>query len=192
MPFIDLNREQRATLLALARRSIEYGSQHHQPLAVDLALYDQALQQVGCCFVSLHKLGQLRGCVGALTAYQPLASDVAEHAYAAAFNDHRFNAISSDEIPLLDIEIAVLTAQTRLHGNSEAALLAQLREGVDGLTIEDRHHRATFLPAVWAKLPDKAEFLRQLKLKAGLAADYRSDTLQLFRYQTVTFSEHSG
>lgn len=51
-------------------------------------------------------------------------------------------------------------------------LLAQLRPGVDGLILHFRHHRATFLPAVWEHLPDPYVFLAQLKQKSRLAAGF--------------------
>ena len=189
MPYTELTATQQQVLLSLARRSIEHGSRHQQPLAVNLNLYDPPLQQVGCCFVSLHKLGQLRGCIGALSPYQPLARDVARHAYAAAFKDHRFNPVNAEEIPLLHIEISVLTPQTQIKCDSETALLQQLQEGLDGVTLEDKHYRSTFLPAVWEKLPDKVEFLRQLKQKAGMPADYWSSSLRVFRYRTLSFAD---
>ncbi|TQV80147.1 AmmeMemoRadiSam system protein A [Exilibacterium tricleocarpae] len=194
MPYTELTRihltqVQQDALLSLARRSIEHGSRHQQPLTVNLNLYESPLQQVGCCFVSLHKLGQLRGCIGALSPYQPLAKDVAEHAYAAAFRDHRFNPVSAEEIPLLTIEISVLTPQAEIKCDSETALLQQLQEGVDGVTLEDKHYRSTFLPAVWEKLPDKAEFLQQLKQKAGMPTDYWSNSMKVFRYRTLSFAD---
>ena len=68
--------------------------------------------------------------------------------------------------------------------DSEADLLAQLRPGVDGLILEDGTMRATFLPDVWESLPEPADFLAQLKKKAGLPVDHRSGTLRVSRYTT--------
>jgi AMMECR1 domain-containing protein len=63
-----------------------------------------------------------------------------------------------------------------------------LRPGVDGLVLHDGNARATFLPAVWESLPQPAAFLEQLKQKAGLPADYWSDTLEVWRYTTESFA----
>jgi AMMECR1 domain-containing protein len=63
----------------------------------------------------------------------------------------------------------------------------QLRPGVDGLIIEEGFRRGTFLPSVWEQLPDAREFLRHLKLKAGLPVNYWSETVQVSRYTTHGF-----
>jgi len=63
-----------------------------------------------------------------------------------------------------------------------------LRPGQDGLILQDRNARGTFLPTVWKSLPEPEEFLDQLKLKAGLSADYWSETLEVWRYSTESFS----
>lgn len=180
---------QQQQMLELARASIVHGEKHGQSIAVSVSEYDTPLQQIGCCFITLHKGGQLRGCIGALNATRPLIQEVVEYAYAAAFKDPRFPPVSEEEIEQLHISISILTPQQELQFDSEADLLNQLTPFEDGLTIEDKHHRATFLPSVWESLPDKAEFLRQLKLKAGLGVDHWSDNLRAYRYHTIAVSE---
>jgi uncharacterized protein len=66
-------------------------------------------------------------------------------------------------------------------------LLAQVRPGVDGLILQFRHYRATFLPAVLESLPDSYVFLAQLKHKAGLPLDFWSPELRAERYTTEYF-----
>ena len=74
--------------------------------------------------------------------------------------------------------------------SSEEDVLRQLRPGIDGLILEEGEiHRGTFLPSVWDSLPEPRQFLHQLKLKAGLAPDYWSDTLRILRYTTESFGE---
>jgi AMMECR1 domain-containing protein len=68
--------------------------------------------------------------------------------------------------------------------SSEADLLAQLQPGVDGLILSEGPSRGTFLPSVWAELPTPQLFLTQLKRKAGLAADYWSPEVRIWRYTT--------
>jgi len=110
--------------------------------------------------------------------------DVAENAFAAAFRDPRFPAISSSELADLDLHISILSPAEAMHFDSEQSLLAQLKPGLDGLILQDGYHRGTFLPSVWEQLPDAAEFLRNLKQKAGLPSDYWSDHLKISRYST--------
>jgi hypothetical protein len=79
-----------------------------------------------------------------------------------------------------------------LHFGSEEELLAQLRPGIDGLILQFRSYRATFLPAVWESLPDPYLFLTQLKLKAGLPLDFWSPELRAERYTTEYFGRGVG
>ena len=177
----------RATLLEVARASIQHGLQHRQALAVHPDDYPQTLRPLRATFVTLEIGGQLRGCIGALAAYQPLVQDVAAHAYAAAFEDPRFPELRSDEFPKLEIFISVLSPPEPLRFDSEEDLLAQLRPGVDGLILRFRDYRATFLPAVWESLPDPYLFLAQLKHKAGLPLDFWSPELRVERCTTEYF-----
>ena len=64
-----------------------------------------------------------------------------------------------------------------------------MRPGIDGLILEHSGSRGTFLPQVWDSIPDPAEFLRQLKRKAGLEPDFWAADLRLLRYTVVKFGE---
>ncbi|MBK7542672.1 MAG: AmmeMemoRadiSam system protein A [Candidatus Competibacteraceae bacterium] len=184
-----LSRQNRATLLEVARTSIRHGLEHGQALAVNPDDYPEALRPTRATFVTLETEGQLRGCIGTLAAHQPLVRDVAEHAHAAAFDDPRFPELTAKEFPRLDIHISVLSPPEPLQFESEDELLAQLRPGVDGLILQFRSHRATFLPAVWESLPAPYVFLAQLKQKAGLPLNFWSPDLRAERYTTEYFGD---
>ena len=126
--------------------------------------------------------GELHGCIGTLEAERSLIIDVVKNAYAAAFRDPRFAALTRSEFQHLDIHISVLSRPEPVHCTSEGDLLRQLRPGVDGLTLIEGRQRGTFLPAVWETLPGPREFLHHLKQKAGLPVDYWSDTIRFERY----------
>lgn len=185
---MSLNDSQKATLLTLARASIQEGLKAGRPLQVDLSQYDAAITCKRASFVTLERGGQLRGCIGMLEAVRPLAEDIAENAFAAAFRDPRFPALSEPEYADLDLHISVLSPAEALDFDSEQDLIAQLQPGIDGLILQEGYRRGTFLPSVWEQLPDPVQFLRHLKQKAGLPADYWSDTLKIFRYRTEMFS----
>lgn len=184
-----LSRQNRAALLEVARASLQHGLRHRQPLEVNPGDYAEPLRLLRATFVTLEKGGQLRGCIGALAAYQPLVQDVAAHAYAAAFEDPRFPELRIEEFPALTVHISVLSPPEPLRFGSEDELLAQLRPGEDGLILHFRHHRATFLPSVWEHLADPYVFLAQLKQKAGLPLDFWSPELQAERYTTEYFGD---
>ncbi len=179
---------ERALLLQTARDSIKFYLEHKKLLTVSLNNYPEQLQHHRACFVTLHLNNQLRGCIGSLTAYQPLILDVIQNAYSAAFRDPRFPPVSTQECPQLKLDISILTPAKPMHFSSEADLLHQLRPGVDGLILADHGHRGTFLPSVWEQLPDPVDFLRHLKNKAGLPADYWSATLTIENYTAELIS----
>lgn len=180
-PVVSYSPEARQTLLELARTSIQQGL-HGDVLRIQVADYAFELQTHRASFVTLHLDRELRGCIGSLEARRPLVLDVAENAQAAAFHDPRFAALTRSEFERIEIHLSILSAPEPLQFASEAELLAQLRPGIDGLILEERVCRSTFLPAVWESLPQPREFLRQLKRKAGLPADFWSDRLTIQRY----------
>ena len=147
------------------------------------------LAQPAATFVTLTRKGQLRGCIGSLQAYRPLAVDVAENAVAAAFRDPRFPPLSAEEFASTRVEVSLLSAAEPLSFTDEADALARLRPHVDGIILTHGHRRATFLPQVWEQLPKPADFMRQLKLKAGLSADFWDEHIRLARYGVQKWKE---
>jgi len=148
-----------------------------------------ALDAPGATFVTLRQSGDLRGCVGTLSAVRPLADDVRLHALAAAFRDSRFEPLRVEEFAQLEIEVSLLEPAQPLAAGTEAEVHGALRPGVDGVVLEWRGCRATFLPQVWEQLPQPREFLDALKCKAGLAADFWAEDLRLSRYRVRKFTQ---
>jgi AmmeMemoRadiSam system protein A len=148
------------------------------------------LQAEGASFVTLTVHGDLRGCIGALEPYQPLAEDVREHAVAAALEDYRFPHVQENELAKITIEVSRLTVPLPLEYRDPDDLLAKLRPGVDGVILRDGFRRATFLPQVWEKIPDKAAFLANLCYKMGAAPDtWKRKHLEVLIYQVEEFHE---
>lgn len=183
---------ERLALLELARASIRHGLAHGRPLAVPAATLVGRLAEPGATFVTLRQAGELRGCIGSLRAERPLAVDVAENAYAAAFRDARFAPVTAAEEPSLSLQVSLLSAPEALGFRDEAGLLAQLRPGVDGLIIACGERRATFLPFVWSQLPRAEDFLAALKAKAGLAPDRPCEGLRAWRYQACCVGQETA
>lgn len=179
----------REALLHTARSSIRHGLARGEPLQPALEAAPAALLEHGACFVTLQLANELRGCIGSLEAYRPLLQDVAVNAYAAAFRDPRFAPLREVEFEQVELHISVLHPPEPLRFDSEQALLAQLRPGVDGLILEAEQRRGTFLPVVWEALPEPDRFLGELKRKAGLQADYWSEDVRVWRYTTESLQE---
>ncbi len=189
-PSVDLDAGRQTRLLAIARQTIESGFDTLSAPRIELPDHDDRLSSHAAVFVTLTQSGALRGCVGSLQALEPLAQAVSNAAFNAAFRDRRFAPLAADEIAATRIDISVLSPPQTIAADSRQSLLAQLRSGVDGLIVEDRGYRATFLPKVWEKIESPEDFVSQLFLKAGLAADHWSRSLTLQRYQTFDFGEN--
>ena len=188
MRFMRIDRDNGRLLLQLALESIEFGLAHGRVMTIDVSAYPLALREKRACFLTLTDQGVLRGCTGSLEPDKTLVEHVVTSAYATAFNDPRFPPLSAGELDRLTLELAVLGPLRPLDVGSEEALIAALEPGRDGVVLQVGAKRATFLPKVWEQLPQPRDFMRHLRLKAGLAEDYWSDTVEISRYRTDTFS----
>lgn len=182
---INFSEADKAHLLDVAQKSVEFGVEHVRPLSVNPNEYDETLRVSLACFVTLLKYGELRGCIGTLEPIGPLISSVAKYAYAAAFEDPRFPQVSVSELKDLQYEISVLSKPEPLSVSSEQELLAVVRPGVDGLIVEEGYKRATYLPSVWEQIDDATMFVHELKRKAGLSRDHWSPDMNWFRYEAL-------
>ncbi len=190
MSQLFLSDEDKQTLLQVARLSLVQAADGRPAPEIDIRDYSKNLQSDGASFVTLTKVGDLRGCIGTLEAYQPLVQDVCEHARAAAIEDYRFPPVRTHEVPQIKIEISYLTDPQLLEYQNSDDLIAKLRPGIDGVVIRDGLRRATFLPQVWEKIPDPREFLDHLCLKMGGPAQlWQMKKLKVSLYQVDEFSE---
>jgi len=172
-------------LLRIARAAIA------KRLGIAASADDSAswLEEPGATFVTLNLEGALRGCIGSLQPHRALRDDVRENAIAAAFRDPRFAPVARDEFDALSIEVSLLSPAEPVACRDEADAICKLVPGADGVILELGARRATFLPQVWESLPDPRRFLAELKLKAGLAADYWSTEMRVSRYGVEKWSE---
>lgn len=186
----DLNQDEQGHLLKIARQALESGVKSMPLPDLELDELPPALVEQGASFVTLTIDGYLRGCVGALDAYQPLARDVQEHAVDAALRDFRFSHVTPAELPLITIEISILTPHVPLPYRSPQELIEKLRPHIDGVFLRDGSNKATFLPQVWDQLPNVEDFLSRLCLKMGAPGDiWRHKPLDVFIYQVQEFKE---
>lgn len=183
----DLQRDWRFVLATIGRQAV-VAAAHREDYAPPSEWLAGRLAEPGASFVTLRAAGELRGCIGSLTARRALGLDVAANARAAALDDRRFPPLGSQELPQLAVEISLLTPPEALPVRSRRELLAALRPGVDGLVLEEDGHRATFLPAVWEQLPDPEAFVGQLERKAGLRAGSWSPERRFYRYHAESIA----
>jgi len=178
-----LSPAERRALLGLARRAIE-ASLRGAP-APELADPDLPLRRAGA-FVTIHREGVLRGCIGSFETDEPVAAVVARCAVAAAWEDPRFPPVTLAEAGLIDLEISVLGPLEPIDPADPAAVVI----GQHGLLVEQGYRRGVLLPQVAVELHwDRTAFLTQTCLKAGLPEDAWRRDARVFRFEAVVFGE---
>ena len=185
----ELSLKDQSTLLDLATQVITMNC-HKQVLPeINPTEYSSSLQVQLSAFVTLTKESLLRGCIGSLNPTRPLVLEVRHNAYASAFEDYRFPNVVSNELDLINIEISVLSPCQPISFSDEKALIGQLEPFKDGVILEYKHHRGTFLPQVWEKITEPTSFFKQLKQKAGLPINFWSEEVKCYKYQVFAFHE---
>ncbi|MDO9547185.1 MAG: AmmeMemoRadiSam system protein A [Pelolinea sp.] len=185
-----LNETDKEISLKIAREAISGMVINKRLDQIELENYSVVLRAPGASFVTLTKNEQLRGCIGAIEAYQPFILDVQEHAVAAALEDYRFPPVRKEEIQQIEIEISHLTPMQKLDYSTPEDLTSKLRVNVDGVLIKANSRRATFLPQVWEKVPNPEQFLSQLCVKMGSVPTlWKTQKIQVFTYQVESFKE---
>ncbi len=180
-----LSHEEKQFLLDVARKSIDVS---FHPEDVDLPEKDEGIPEkltTPCgAFVTLHKNGKLRGCIGNFGDDRPLWKVVKEMAVAAAFHDTRFSPLLENELSDTEIEISVLTP---LHPMKD---ISELELGKHGIYIKHGLTSGTFLPQVATETGwDKEEFLGHCaRDKAGLSWDGWKDA-EVYLYEAIVFNE---
>jgi AmmeMemoRadiSam system protein A len=184
-----LSETQKRDLLQLARHSIAaYLTDLPLPLAEVPSLKDF---HAGV-FVSLHVGEHLRGCIGYVEGSRSLLEALQETAISAASRDPRFEPLSADELPQVEIEISVLSPLRKIASSAEIVL------GQHGVMIRLGHHQGLLLPQValhydWEPSPAGVEtFLTHVCQKAGLPAEgWKDPNTEIFIFEAEVFSEAS-
>jgi AmmeMemoRadiSam system protein A len=183
----DLPPETKSFLLALARQSLEacVTNVKIQPPINPPYL---TLKKHGC-FVTLTEHDRLRGCIGYIEGIKPLYQAVIENARNAALSDPRFPEVTTAELPLIKIEISVLTPPEPIIYKTPQELLEKIVPGKDGIILQNGFKQSTYLPQVWEQLPDKIQFLENLSVKGGMNPDGWK-TASVKRYRAIHFQEN--
>jgi AmmeMemoRadiSam system protein A len=139
--------------------------------------------------------GEILGWSAVMTPYRYTASarvleDVEANAVNTALRDRRFRPMTPDEVPLVVIEVSVLSVPRPLPVSSLAEAYAALRPGVDGVIVEaGAWNRATFLPKMWEAMPNPEVFLEHLWVKAGVEPGVWHEGTRLQTYTARAWRE---
>jgi uncharacterized protein len=178
----ELGPGEQAELLALARGTLEHFFQTHSLL--NYQPQHPSLHSLAGSFVSLHRHGELRGCIGHLKTDRAVYLNVMESALAAAFQDPRFAPLEHDELSQVSIEISVLSALTVVKDMQE------IETGKHGLTISMGPCRGLLLPQVALRFGwDRIRFLEETCFKAGLPKDSWRKGAVIEKFSAVVFGE---
>jgi AmmeMemoRadiSam system protein A len=180
-----LEAAEQSLLLDLARRTVEATARRRGRPEVDEATLTPGVTAPGAAFVTLHELGELRGCIGMLAHDRPLWVNVRDSAVAAARDDPRFRPVGEAELPQIAVEISVLEPPRPIADAGEFAA------GRHGIVIERGMSRGLLLPQVAAEMGwGETEMLEAVCRKAGLPRDaWRDPAVRLYVFESYCFGE---
>lgn len=180
---MEYSPEEKKALLKLARDSItDYLSNGR---GGQYPVFSEKFNEPRGVFVTLHKHGELRGCIGYIEPIKPLQQAVIDNAINSAVQDPRFDAVTSKELADIEIELSILTPPSEIKGPE--GFIA----GRHGIIIRKGFYNAVFLPQVateqgWAR----EETLSHLCMKAGLRPDeWKRPGMRFFVFTAEVFSE---
>jgi AmmeMemoRadiSam system protein A len=177
----------RRLLLQLAREGIAAhvrGTSHPAPTHLAPTHPAPILSRPGGAFVTLHKDGELRGCIGHIEPNEPLGTVVPRCAVAACSSDPRFPPVTSSELDTIDLEISLLGPLQSIAGPRDIVV------GRDGLVVERGWQRGLLLPQVATEWGwDADTFLAHTCQKAGLPRDAWRNGAKLWRFEAEVFGE---
>lgn len=170
----ELTAEERKELLGLARKTIQ--SYVKSAIIPDIKPQDQRLLANGATFVTINRVGQLRGCIGNILPVMPLYRSVITNAVSASSRDPRFPPMTDMELADMEVEVTVLSPLEPLRDAKDIVI------GKHGLYITNGQSSGILLPQVAVEQNWNAHaFLENVSLKAGLHKDAWK-TSKLFIY----------
>ena len=182
----ELSDADKKALLKIARKTAEYavaGKSVPDPDELGANISPAMKQHMGV-FVTLHKNGQLRGCIGEIMPRRPLYQAVSAQAVNSSLNDWRFSPVNTAELKDIDIEISALTPPVKVNSYKDIVI------GRDGVILSKNGRSAVFLPQVATEQGwGLAETLSNLAEKAGLDAGAWKSGAEFQTFQAIVFGE---
>ena len=179
-----LTGKDKETLLHIARNTVNTYIQKSKVPEINTTGFSDNLNTHCGAFVTLHKDGKLRGCIGRIKVDEPLYQIVQQMAIAASTQDTRFKPVKKDELDDIEVEISVLTPLKKIDSIDEIIL------GKHGIYISKGYSSGTFLPQVATETGwSLEEFLGHCardKAKIGWDGWKGAD---IYIYEAIVFSE---
>ena len=162
--------------VALAKQTIEVYVKEKRKIDVPNNLPIEMLNKKSGVFVSIHKHGNLRGCIGTFLPMQDcVAKEIIANAISASTRDPRFSAIKEDELKDLEIHVDVLTTPEKIVSKDE------LDPKKYGVIVSNGFRRGLLLPDLEG-VDTVDEQIQIAKQKADI--DF-SEEISLERFEVV-------
>lgn len=177
-----LDQNDKNSLLKLARAALE---DHVRRDETPVFKPQSAVLETKCgAFVTLHKNGDLRGCIGYIEAFKPLYQTIIEMAQAASTRDSRFDPVTPNELADIDIELSVLSPLEKLNDFSKIEI------GRHGLIVRQGFYSGLLLPQVAVEWNMNAvTFLEETCRKAGLPREAYKSGAEVYYFSAQVFGE---
>ncbi|MEA3500279.1 MAG: AmmeMemoRadiSam system protein A [Candidatus Marinimicrobia bacterium] len=179
---MKISKEKKIEMLDAVRNHLEHKLTGKQKTYL---LEDEFYDENYGLFVTLHKNGDLRGCIGLIEGIKPLRNGIIEMAESAAFQDPRFSPVTKDELNNIEIEISILSPLKEIDS------WQKIIPGKHGVVMSNDFHQAVFLPQVATEQNwDLKTMLRNLAIKARINPEsYKSDDIKYKIFTATVFSE---
>jgi AmmeMemoRadiSam system protein B/AmmeMemoRadiSam system protein A len=185
---MNLSNKEKKTLLSIARQTLENHFKGNYKVLKEVEKkfpITPSLKEKSGVFVTLRKLGDLRGCIGSIIGVEPLWEGVRNNVLKSAFQDPRFPPLKENELEKVEIEISVMTPLQQIDDYKK------IRLGTDGVIIRKDYHQAVYLPQVATETGwNLDQFLGHLCQKAMLPMNaYKSGGMEFQIFQALVFEE---
>ncbi len=179
----EFTSDERRFLLEIARKTVKSGLDNVKQPAIENP--DEKFEEKRGVFVTIHKGGSLRGCIGYPLPVKSIIESVIDNAFSSAFEDPRFPPLENDEFDEIDIEISILTVPKRISN------IGEVKVGRDGIIVSKNMRRGLLLPQVPVEQKwNLEEYLSYGCLKAGLTSDEWKKGVDIEIFQAEVFGEH--
>ena len=173
---LEKKRKKSDAYVKLARESAEYFVKNGEVMPLPDWVPDELLNDRAGAFVSVHKFGALRGCIGTIEATQKnLAQEIIHNAVSAVSKDPRFEQVTEDELKYLDINVDVLGQAEPIKSQAELDVKKY------GVIVQSGYKRGLLLPDL-----DGVDTVEQqvdiARRKGGIAP---GEDVELFRFEVV-------
>ena len=177
-----VDQDDQQVLLKLARQALQ--ARVHGSSSTPALERGGVFDEPRGAFVTLHRRGELRGCLGRVDVAAPLIETIADLAAIVADSDPRFEEVTPQELPDIEIEISILTPE------QEVLSIEEIEVGRHGVIVEQGYKRGLLLPQVATENGwNVTTFLEHVCRKAFLPADAWRNGAKIFIFEAQVFAE---